>query len=1474
MESATLANDDAETSKQSQTNCFFFEDTDFKPNCIDSEEYLGPHDWRKILRPIEDGNLKSQSARCESNEDQRIATNLSVTESENKAIKDSRKIHNEDSKLNEKPKRVPSWKRHLIEKKKNKSGKLVRNGSGAGSQDGGGVMRKKSFNRNVDSTFKQQVVNSNNLSQSNSFRRRISPSNSFNKQSQGSSLLTKNRIEKVQRARLYLLQQNGPNSFLIGGDSPDHKFRVIIGPQTCSCGKGPHCVHVLFVMLRVFKVQEGDPCLWSRTLKNYEVESLFRIYQNKVSLRISKKRKEKENKKGSSSESVSPEVTPTQSEIGSVKEEEDTCPICLLEMLEGESLLKCENGCQNRLHHHCIAVWFELCRRQNDPLICPLCRAKWKANTFEVKSHEEPVSREPPGAPPNTRAPSPQPQASAAETRLPYADPVPSEFKEMASPWIEVFGEDLVSCFFTKNWSIRESALNHLSKEVQAVLMRGMGEGRSGVLVSPERQTATHTTLECCCQILAFMSNDPVYRVYVASLRTLRTILSYTPCREQHQKLRLERLLKSIVDAVAIKCTDGNRRTSQLSLSTIVEIGKGQDGELAVGKEIHNSGGHGLHGLDYIIKCMTEDYDGESVAWQWLLGRLYVLERLFEEFHNELLPRNPPDGRSADEEGPAPSSKSRDVYHKPSVQDRLLAIARFAIKGVSNSHMRISRMSRRVFLLVCRFSAHIESMIDDLEEMLTAIDTNVGANMKKRLWRIVNDFQLSEKIVQELHHGIRNSQHSDDSPTVTPVSTPRCNSPVTHLDGEACTTRPLPTAPPNTPIHSRRKQKSKRTPSLKVEEEGKETIDGVSNKLSEVLNNEITDTVNPPAQSPDKNPPPIPPRPSSRRGSYEILETGPILTPPPPISRISSTVIQKNNISPGLLETDFPATPEEITEVHANKAVDTIEKRDIPHKKKLFLPLNTSDDVFEAPNPEDSTFVNPPSENNSTSNDLDLSGDICKVRTSSKIDDQSIQGSIEEHSKSFKTETDNTTESAVNSSDCVPLDSVVGQDLTGLDYAGTTEFQYSMSSDEKFLSSDDSLDRRKRRRSRLASSDCGLSSDELLNFDSPSSKGTPNREDRKVSFKSEVTSCPSPKHFPDNAVHNNNDKNGESCLCKEEIEKEEAIALAKALEVSSKDPPTPKIPGLTPTERELVITIRIQPDDYKSRDNNNDNDNAPKFYYEDVHWKKGPLLGTGAYSTCYQSRDVKTGVIMAVKQISFCRNSASEQEKVVETISEEIQMMAKLNHPNVVRILGATKQGCHFNMFLEWMPGGSISYLLSQYGIFSEDVMISYIFQTLRGLAYLHDNHILHRDLKGANLLVDSTGQRLRIGDFGAAARLASQTTGAGEFQGQLLGTIAFMAPEVLRGEEYGRACDIWSTGCTIIEMTSTNPPWDAKAVSNHLALIFKIATSMTPPPIPENLSPPIKDLALRCLETDKKDRPSAKDLLLHPVFTNYKPIR
>lgn len=90
---------------------------------------------------------------------------------------------------------------------------------------------------------------------------------------------------------------------------------------------------------------------------------------------------------------------------------------------------------------------------------------------------------------------------------------------------------------------------------------------------------------------------------------------------------------------------------------------------------------------------------------------------------------------------------------------------------------------------------------------------------------------------------------------------------------------------------------------------------------------------------------------------------------------------------------------------------------------------------------------------------------------------------------------------------------------------------------------------------------------------------------------------------------------------------------------------------------------------------------------------------------------------------------------------------------------------------------------------------------------------------------MDSTGQWLRIADFGTAARLASKSTVTGEFQGQLHGTVAFMAPEVLRGEDYGRSCDVWSVGCCVIEMATTKPPWGADYVSNQLKLIFTVSS-------------------------------------------------
>ena len=212
--------------------------------------------------------------------------------------------------------------------------------------------------------------------------------------------------------------------------------------------------------------------------------------------------------------------------------------------------------------------------------------------------------------------------------------------------------------------------------------------------------------------------------------------------------------------------------------------------------------------------------------------------------------------------------------------------------------------------------------------------------------------------------------------------------------------------------------------------------------------------------------------------------------------------------------------------------------------------------------------------------------------------------------------------------------------------------------------------------------------------------------------------------------------------------------------------------------------------------------------------------------------------------------------------------MRQLSHRNIVRLIGAIQMDGHFNIFVEWMSGGSISDLLDKFGAFNERIILNYTQQIILAIDYLHFNRFLHRDLKGANCFVDSSGRNLRVGDFGTSAKINATLTPAGQFRGELLGTVAFMAPEVLRGEDYGRPCDVWSVGCCILEMAEGKPPWNARSHTNSLSLIFKIASTSLAPTIPDTLSKATKDLATRCLEPDPKNRPPASELLTHSVFS------
>lgn len=1188
---------------------------------------------------------------------------------------------------------------------------------------------------------------------------------------------TNRRVNKVMRARLYLLQQIGPNSFLIGGDSPDNKFRVFIGPQTCSCGRGTFCIHVLFVMLRVFQLEPSDPLLWRKTLKNFEVESLFQKYHNRRSSRIKAPSRSTIQKfvsrMSNSHTSCTSSTSPSSNESSMKDEEEQMCPICLLDMLDEESLTVCEEGCRNKLHHHCMSIWAEECRRNHDTLICPLCRAKWKSHDFysyEASSTVESTtnhSQSQTAAASSSSSSSLQAESSRSGQEGDFSLPqygvqhIPQTYTELAEPWIKVFGLELVGCLFSRNWNIREMALRRLSHDVSGALLLANGE-HSLAGAGPGAGLGTGTgevVVESCCSVLSMVCADPVYKVYVAALKTLRAMLVYTPCHSVSERTRLQQLLRPVVETILVKCADANSRTSQLSVSTLLELCKGQMGELAVGREILKAGSIGIGGVDYVLSCILGSKT-EANNWQALLGRLCLIDRLLLEFPAEFYPHIVSGGDC---------NQAQNLVER---YQKLLPLLSFALQSIDNSHSMVGKLSRRVFLSAARMVARVPHVFVKLLDMLNVSSSTHYGRMRRRLLAIAEEMDILEAI----HLGVDDLQtgHSSLSNAFIEPTAPH-NSP--------CTTER------NSPTHGLQQ------PTAKVPLSGQASstpVDDITERLSNIVTS--------PAEFPK---PPI----QARNRPSQCLNSPSSSQPPslPSLSMANASAFPPENHK-GLPQSFIP-----------NKLPQSSlsSQRKLPVQKGLSggacsgkEPEKLPSPVFTQARPLPSSHIHWPRPSRPSPSD-GAKALSPGTKSNMKLDLQEGRS----------------------------RDEVCCSGGTALIPSEDTVFT---PVEEKFPGID-------------ASADLSSSMEDLLEASIPAADST-------VTFQSEVAVLsPEQANTNDDTYSEDMTKNQK---CKEKMEAEEEEALAVVMAMSESQDALPIIPQLQVEKGEDVIIIQVDtPETLPGHTK------AKQPYREGKEWLKGQQIGLGAFSSCYQAQDVDTGTLMAVKQVTYVRNTSSEQEEVVEALREEIRMMGLLNHPNIIRMLGATCEKNNYNLFVEWMAGGSVSHLLNKYGAFKEGVVINYSEQLLRGLSYLHENQIIHRDIKGANLLIDSTGQRLRIADFGAAARLASKGTGAGEFQGQLLGTIAFMAPEVLRGQQYGRSCDVWSVGCAIIEMSCAKPPWNAEKHSNHLALIFKIASATTAPGIPPHLSPGLRDVTLRCLELQPSERPASRELLKHPIF-------
>lgn len=183
---------------------------------------------------------------------------------------------------------------------------------------------------------------------------------------------------------------------------------------------------------------------------------------------------------------------------------------------------------------------------------------------------------------------------------------------------------------------------------------------------------------------------------------------------------------------------------------------------------------------------------------------------------------------------------------------------------------------------------------------------------------------------------------------------------------------------------------------------------------------------------------------------------------------------------------------------------------------------------------------------------------------------------------------------------------------------------------------------------------------------------------------------------------------------------------------------------------------------------------------------------------------------------------------------------------------------------MEFCAEGTLENLvLATDGGLPELLIRQYTRQLLSAVALLHSHGVVHRDIKSANIFLTNEGKCVKLGDFGSAVKIKAHTTMPGELQA-FVGTQAYMAPEVFmktNTEGHGRAADIWSIGCVVVEMGSGKRPW-AQYDSNY-QIMFVVGMGEIPD-IPDRLSDEAKDFLDCCLQHNPKDRSTTKDLQDH----------
>eukprot|EP00008_Paramoeba_atlantica_P004077 CAMPEP_0201475094 /NCGR_PEP_ID=MMETSP0151_2-20130828/566_1 /ASSEMBLY_ACC=CAM_ASM_000257 /TAXON_ID=200890 /ORGANISM="Paramoeba atlantica, Strain 621/1 / CCAP 1560/9" /LENGTH=450 /DNA_ID=CAMNT_0047855107 /DNA_START=192 /DNA_END=1544 /DNA_ORIENTATION=+ len=295
-------------------------------------------------------------------------------------------------------------------------------------------------------------------------------------------------------------------------------------------------------------------------------------------------------------------------------------------------------------------------------------------------------------------------------------------------------------------------------------------------------------------------------------------------------------------------------------------------------------------------------------------------------------------------------------------------------------------------------------------------------------------------------------------------------------------------------------------------------------------------------------------------------------------------------------------------------------------------------------------------------------------------------------------------------------------------------------------------------------------------------------------------------------------------------------------QMPKKPPPSgPKSSGDEPAQTNAAdVTLR----DLISRED------PKKLYTEFVE------IGKGVSGTVQLAKDTRSGVSVAIKQMVIAKQAKKE------VLTNEILIMKESHHENIVNFLDAYMVSGEIWVAMEFIDGGALTdVIFANENLLTEGHIAWICWQVLLGLEYLHSRPrpIIHRDIKSDNILMGLDGS-CKITDFGFSAQLGAQAK-----RQTVAGTSYWMAPEVIKGEEYGTKVDVWSLGIMAHEMYEGEPPYMEK---DPIKALFLIVSKGRPPfKNSKGVSPEFKNFVEIATRMDPDDRPSTKDMLQHPFL-------